>query len=301
VQPSTFWGEVHIGRESNPELHDMANRQGLMENEASDEFVAHVQGEFREFEELVTPELEARWKPKAEKARDRAEERVAFAAARARGMLHALRQPLAGLANELGIMGSLVHRAESDQLIRQLEEVHDKASGHLERVEKVLSRYGDLSAPARTEQVRIGDLIGKCVDDVEAQAVDKGVRLESNVSSDRDVYVPADLVIEALAELLRNGLDAPRGEGAEGVVAITAKDAKGCVQIAVSDDGAGMDGVAVGTPLGQITLATKARPSGGLATVDEFILLAGGSAKLTRNGPSGVTVTVELPTTIREM
>ena len=101
IQPSTFWGEVRIDRKHNPALRDMADRQGLLENEASEEFLAHLRNEFRLFDETVGAELETRWRTREEKAAEAAKEQIRAVTLRTKSFAHHLRQPLMGMGGEL--------------------------------------------------------------------------------------------------------------------------------------------------------------------------------------------------------
>ena len=69
-----------ISKRQNPKLRDQTNRLGLIETEEVDSFLAHVRGEFRNFETLLYDEvLEPRWEGESRKSGPKASARVSGA------------------------------------------------------------------------------------------------------------------------------------------------------------------------------------------------------------------------------
>lgn len=297
IQPVTLSGEVRITRAENPELIDMANRQGLIENDAASEFVAHVQAEFRDFEDLIEPELERRnYKSKRERAAEGAEQRLALARVRMRAVSHSLRQPLLGLTGEMKILEQLARRDDVPEDVRQqMHRVSKAAVEYVQRAEVQLARLAELKLP------EYGDVLPRqLVDDAIAEAAgllsDHKVELTVQVESERPLVLPVALVVDALAELLKNAAEAPRPRGRTAMIKLTAFDhGTRDVAIEVADNGTGLDGVNALTPLSDVVLATKARPSGGLMMVEDSVTIIRGTVELVRNGSDGATVLAVLP------
>jgi hypothetical protein len=295
VQPNTFSGEVHIGRTSNPELLDMANRQGLIDNDASSQFLAHVQAEFRFFESVITPELERRWKTKPQRAAEGAEQRVALARVRMRTVAHSLRQPLLGLGNEMAILTELLGTEDiSEPVRRQINQVVDAVSNYIDRAESLLSRLASVKIPEFVE-VSAREILDGAVAEVADLLRVTDVSVEVTCSTERLLVLPIELMVDAIGELIRNAIESPRRDG-PGTVWILARDrGRRDVEIEVSDDGRGLDGVPAGTPLSEIALETKGRPSGGLAAVADALIVVRGKVELVENGTRGATFLVSLP------
>ena len=63
IQPKQLYGFVAISKRTNPEMIDMSNRQGLVEDEAFEDFITHARAEFRNFETIVFDEfVEPAWR-----------------------------------------------------------------------------------------------------------------------------------------------------------------------------------------------------------------------------------------------
>ena len=90
IQPITFSGHVLISRSKNPHLRDMSNRQGLIDDQASEVFVNHVRAEFAFFEGHIFEELSARWTAKETKAARQATNVLETAEIRLRAVAHSL-------------------------------------------------------------------------------------------------------------------------------------------------------------------------------------------------------------------
>ena len=295
VQPNTFSGEIRIGRESNHNLRDMANRQGLIDNDPANQFIAHVQAEFRFFEAAITPELEKRWTQQPEKAAESAEQRLKLATIRMKSVAHSLRQPLQGLRIEVEILNKLMSGGDlPDGLRGQISQVINSAMQYINRSEKLLTRMANARIPTfgKTTACR---LLEAAADEVADVATHSEVELSVLCATERSLILPLELMADALAELLRNAFESPRTNGG-GSVRMTATDlGSHDVRIAIQDDGTGLTGVQPETPLAEIPLETKGRPSGGLLTVVDCVALVKGQVQLVENGPDGATFAVLLP------
>ena len=296
IQPNTFSGEVHITRQANPDLTDLANRQGLIDTGPARDFVAIVQKEFDHFESLVGPELERRWKSRSQRASERAADRIGFASVQMKALAHALRQPLFGLALELRSLETLVQTRQDlpADVRKHLQSVHESSSRYVHRAEEVLGRLAVMEVSDPSE-VRVSYLIEQAVEDVSELARSKAVSIEIDGVQDRTVLIPHKVVFEALSELIRNAVEAPRYEGAQGQVHLRTRVEQGDVVIEIADDGSGLPEVSTGTPVDRISLNTKGRPAEGLSMVHQAVALARGRIVLARTTSTGSQFDLYLP------
>ncbi len=295
IQPTTFSGEIRISRENNPKLLDMANRQGLIDNVEAREFIAHAQAEFRFFEAKIAPELQRQWRSKSQQASESAEQRLGLAHVRMRMVAHALRQPLMGLGVEATILESLLtDDALPSQVRQQLAKVIAATRHYVQRADTLLSRLENTGG-LNFMSVTVPELLDAAVAKLDDVADESEVDLRIECDTDRSLMLPRDAVEDAISELLRNALESPRPNGG-GVVTVHAQNrGRRDVEIEIRDDGSGLEGVSPGTPLAQINLATKGRPSGGLVVVADSVMLARGRVDLIDNGTDGATFLVRLP------
>ena len=295
IQPLTFSGEVRIGRTSNPELLDMANRQGLIDNEQARVFFAYVQEEFRRFEKTITPELESRWKPISQRAAEQAVDRLELVRLRMDSIAHALRQPLFGIQTETVSLGSLIDQLDvSEDLRYRLNESLTAIRDYVTRLTSQMDRVKSVDI-TEFQSIGVDELVQLAQQDVADLAERSGIAVQATLLSSRTATLPVDLIQAALVELCTNAIESPRNVS-NGYVDIQVTDlGRRDIRIRISDDGEGLSDVAPGTPLSAIGLSTKGRPRGGLVLVENSIALVKGRVTLAKTSANGATFTVDIP------
>lgn len=298
IQPSLFSGYVLITREENPGLRDMSNRQGLLEGEVSETFIRHVQAEFSFFESHVFEELKKRWESKEEKAARQAEDTIDLASVRLRAIAHSLGQPLLGLDADITAIRIVAKkRGIPAPISKQLVELADSATTHLRQAQDSLSRFRDVPSTERS-LVLVGDLVTASLKPVRALAKSLGVTFRIDHMPKLEVLVHRELVIEAIAELARNAVEAQRPAGAKVEVLVGYHDHAGDFVLDIRDDGQGIEGFGAGGDLSSVA-STKGRPGMGLTTVFEIVTASRGRVRIAQTGPTGTHVEVSLPDRLR--
>jgi signal transduction histidine kinase len=296
IQPNTFSGSVLISRVENPGLRDQSNREGLLENEAGGDFVAHVRAEFREFDELVYNELVSqRWvESETRRAEDRAEESSELAVIRVRAVAHAIRQPLAGTATEMLTMRALAKRPGVPEKVRKwIDDATDRVDRHLERADALVERLATLGHPEFT-RIDSAQLLRQAMSDVRSLAVDLGVQVKRGTLAEATILVPRELVFEGITELLRNGIEADRPDGLMPEVTVRSTADQRGVTVTITDNGTGIVGA---KPRSGVPDAapTRGRPGGGLAMAEVSITASRGRIALAATGSQGTTWEIWLP------
>jgi signal transduction histidine kinase len=293
IQPATLWGEVHIGRATNPRLRDMANRQGLLEDETSEEFLSHIRAEFSVFESVVGPELEQRWVQQEDRVSSAAREQLRAVTLRTKTFAHHLRQPLFGIGGELVRLRRLAADTAIPTAQRaRLKEICDRLVQFQVRAESLVNRYA--KAPSLDYETV---LVSKLMRGVQTQTADlagiHGVTIDLDVRRDRALLIPREFVEDAIAELVINAIEATRPEGRKPKVDLIADSHGTEVVIQVIDNGTGLIGVSGNTSLAEITVApTKDRPAGGLVQVWDIVTFARGTAEVVSTSEAGTTIEV---------
>jgi len=294
VQPNLFSGFVLINRADNPELRDMSNRLGLLENDVSETFISYVQSEFGVFEGKVFDELKQRWESKEEKAGKQAEETIDLAAVRLRAIAHSLGQPLMGLdADIAGIRIVAKKPGIPSDLSTNLLELASSASNHLSQARASLARFREIPSTDRV-LVSIGEIVAESIRPVRGLAKSLGIGVRVDLMPNRKVLVHRELVVEAVTELLRNAIEASRGQRTGGYVKVGHHLDDGNVVLDIRDDGVGISGWTTGLDLASVE-STKGRPGMGLSTVAEIVAASRGRVRLTTSGPQGTHVELILP------
>jgi signal transduction histidine kinase len=296
VQPATFWGEVLINRRNNPRLVDMANRQGLLENDASFEFISHVRAEFDFFERMVTAELEQRWEKPEESAAKTARSQLSAVTLMSRSFAHNIRQPLMGIGAGLVRLERVTDRSDLPNDVRRLlSGIHGDLKQHLERAERLVSSFAKTPEP-EFEDTKVSDLLSSVETEVQPMANAAGVAVEFFPLKGKNILMPRSLVQAALEELIMNAIEAPRPETrAPSVEVRQQRDARDFV-VEIEDNGQGLPGVRAGTPLGKIHLAsTKGRQAEGIINVANVVAFARGEVSAISTDDEGTTILLRIP------
>lgn len=299
VQPTTFSGYVLLTRDDNPELRDMSNRLGLLDTDTTEEFIQHVRKEFSVFEAEVFEELKKRWESKEEKAGRQSEESLDLAAVRLRAIAHSLGQPMMGLSADIKSIRLLSKRKDlPDSVADQLAAIATSAEGHLEQAQGAMSRFRDIVVPDRST-IAVSDLVTPALSEVGTLAASCGVTINAVAMPDREVFVHGELVREAIKELIRNAVEAPRSKAvADRVVQVAWHDDNGNFVLDIIDNGSGIPALGKEVDLASVS-STKGRPGEGLATVVEIITASRGRIEVVRSGAVGTHIAVTLPDRIR--
>ena len=294
IQPITFSGHVLISRSENPHLRDMSNRQGLIEDQASEAFVNHVRAEFAFFEGHIFEELSARWTAKEIKASQQARDVLENSDFRLRTVAHSLGQPLLGLTADIAALKTVAQRTTIPEETRtHLLEIATSAEAHISLSQTILRRFLDVRPVLRTG-VNLAQLVADVVSEVEPLANSLSVCIEVDQWPSKIALVPRELVFEAVKEVVRNGIEAERPTGRPGVLKITHHEYMGDFVLDVIDNGTGIPGVKPDDPVSLIR-STKGRPAQGLAYAEMIMQDALGRIRIKDTGQDGTHVELYLP------
>ena len=294
IQPITFSGHVLISRNQNPLLRDMSNRQGLIEDQASDVFVHHVRAEFAFFEGHIFEELSARWTSKEAKASRQAADVLETSEFRLRAVAHSLGQPLLGLSAEVAALKAVAQWNTTPEEIRnQLLEIAARAQAHIDVSQTILRRFLDVHPVTRTE-VNVAQLVADIVNEVKPLANSLGIRIEVDQWPSKNALVARELVFEAVKEVVRNGIEAKRPAGRPGVLQIRHHEDGGDFVLDVVDNGTGIQGAKPDDPVSMIS-STKGRPGQGLAHAELIMQNSLGRLRIRDTGQDGTHVELYLP------
>jgi signal transduction histidine kinase len=294
IQPATFSGYVSISRRNNPALEEMSNRLGLLENDASEDFVSHVRAEFARFEDIVYNELvKKRWTSPEAQARKAAARAETLARVRTRALTHSMGQPMAAIAFEALRLEVVGGRPDVPDAVReQLREIQSRIEAHLNRMGGITQRFADVRVP-EFGMHPISKLISAAIAQIEDIARVSDVTIIMRDIADVECLVPDDLVIDSLVELLTNAIEVERPEGRPARITCSSEVEEVAAKVWVVDNGIGFpDGIPEDL---ESVPPTRGRPPEGLATVDNAIRLANGSVKVESTGPSGTAFLLTLP------
>lgn len=298
IQPNTMTGHVEISRQHNPELHDMSNRMGLLENEESEEFLYLVRQEFRHFERMVYEEvLEPRWKGnKAKEAVRKARGEVDAASVFMRSLAHSVRQPLEGLQVEMGTLQELVRRSDIPEATRDaLVSLAQRAEEHTTNAAQFVEQALRFDVPD-FRQLPVSEILDSVEVDCRASARSRGVELTFEGPRSRsEIVVPAELVIMALESVVENAIRAPRAEGVSPQVSVMAAAVDTACMVVVRDNGTGIADYRAGQSLASIR-STSGRPGVGLKLAELGARASQGRLEVLASGPEGTVMAFTLPT-----
>jgi signal transduction histidine kinase len=294
IQPDTFWGEVEISRDSNPLLRDTANRQGLLDNDASAIFLAIIREEFSTFESEILDEIESRWLSREERAAEVAEQQITAVVLRTRTFAHHLRQPLVGIAGELTSLKRLAKSFEmTDAQKSRFNDIVKRLEDYFQRSENLVNEYAKSRVP-EFRDVSTDEILALVKSACVEIAVDHSASLVFENGKRMEVVVPIELVADALIQLVTNAIEADRPTGRLPIVSVRCHVEKRMLVIDISDNGTGMKNVKAGTDLADVSLAsTKGHPAEGLVLVATTLAYSRGRATVTGTSKMGTQIRVE--------
>lgn len=296
IRPNHLYGFVAISKVSNPDLLDMTNRQGLVENEAYDEFVAHVRAEFRRFADVVFEEfVQPEWAKDEDRARAIAERTVTHQDVLIRDIVHELRQPVSSLGSEMRNLDYVIDHADiPDETKTQLRQIRTRAGVHLDRIARVVREALEQPVSSEIEPVSIEEVVGQAVESVSDIAKATGTTIEQTID-DRIVLARHVLLRRAISELLRNAIEAPRPKDATGrIVRVTSASRNGNVVITIQDNGEGID-PRTADGLFKAPVSKKGRQGEGLISVRDLLATFNAQPKLANAGEAGATFEIVIP------
>lgn len=298
IQPKHLYGSVHITRSRNPDLTDMSNRQGLIENEEFENLVAHVRAEFAFFEQVVQDHEKSPWwqESQARKRRAAAQERVSVTRAQSRSLAHSVRQPLTGLGASLFV----VQQVSVDS--RLPEDLREKLEGALDGLRRAAADISDrvqTFLQASGEDVTDFDLEGvfrETVDRVSAIADAQGAHIDI-LSSKHRISFARSVLVEALVELTANALAAEDVDRRDREITLSAELTEAAIEIRVADNGPGLPESRRDHPF-EPGMSQSGRPGHGLITQKLTLLGAGADIELQSSSTEGACFCIIIPRSI---
>lgn len=295
IRPNTLYGFVRISKIENPTLIDMTNRQGLVENQEYDEFVAHMRAEFRRFADVVFEEfVEPEWTKDAERAVELASRTSTERDVLVRDIVHDLRQPVAALGTEMRNLDFVVETFPiPPETKTQLVAIRDRASRHLDDIAEVVRVALEQPIAGEIEPVSLLDVVEDAVRSVSNMAATHNAKIVVEVG-DRVVLARREHLRRAVAELLRNAIQAPRAGGVEAYVVVASAGSEGNVLVRVTDNGTGVPDE-VAAQVFRVPVSLKGRQGEGLISVRDLLATFGGRARLVNGGAAGAEFEVVIP------
>lgn len=302
IQPKNLSGYFIISRIKNPELRDMSNRQGLVDNDEYCAFLALARSEFRWFADLVFLEyVEPRWESSEEKARRAAQSRQAFGIAIIRSIIHSIRQSTAGLGAELSVLKDVIQRGDmAEETQEKLKKIQEHSWAHLKMIEDTVQRYitFDQEQLMRLEsfgEIVLQDMLQEAVSRAKPLADSKGVKILMEQVPKYSVVFNKEILVAAVNVLISNGIEAAySGQRQEKWVKILVTRSNGEYEILIKDNGMGIE-PSKAEELFLRSLSDKGRPGVGLMLMREGITSAGGKISLQSTGKDGSIFKISLP------
>jgi signal transduction histidine kinase len=303
IQPKALYGSVRISRRDNRELRPLANREGLLDNDALEAFQQVCREELRWFGSLIEKEYSEPAKEQRREDREGREREAAavnvqrYAVAVTRAAVHAVRQPVAGAGLELHRMQTAIaDPAVPDELRKRLQALYDSTREHLAQIDTAverLTRFLEFDPTARVIDVR--DVVEDVLDRAKAAAASNGVTLRTTLpDAPVSLEVAEGLLDRALEELVDNAIQAPRRDDSLGIVTVSVAPEDRLVRISVDDTGTGVP-EAIRERLFKESVSTTGHIGLGLLFNRQLLALARGDLALVKSDDNGSRFEITLP------
>jgi len=296
IQPNLLSGYVRISKEETPDLMDMSSRQGLVENDAYEDFVAHARAEFDAFEKLIFDEyVEPNWEQPETRERVAAQQATGIGKYQLRALVHRIRQPVSGLGADIEHLRLVIEDLQVPDAQRQiLASIHERSRLHLSAIDEALVRFFDSDLEPTLGLFSVRSAVQSAIAKANTLASSHGVTLRLLPGHDPSVLAPESVVVEAIAELITNGIQAQSRGGKEAWVQIGIRKDNGTCYITVRDNGCGISQVDQASLFtGQ--LDNKGRPGVGLRTARDGLALFGARLLLTHSDATGTEFEIMIP------
>lgn len=299
IQPNSLYGAVKISKENNPDLKPLANREGLIDNDALEAFLTFARHEFAEFGDLIQREyLDPKWREQqARKSSQKAFDSTQWAKAITRAAAHAVRQPISGADTELSRLQRTIQRSDDipSKTRARLQELHDRTREHLQRIDEAIDKMlGFLEFDPEPVEVDVSELVADTLDRVTSAARSAHVTLTNSAEDPITARVPLGLVEHALEELLENAIRAERPEGRRGEVIVEAHRDNGVIRLRVIDNGSGIP-PEIDEKLFKQTVSAGGHVGVGLMWNKQLLQVARGDIERVSTGPAGTRFDMILP------
>jgi len=305
VQPSHLTGYFTISHIPNPDLNDMSNRQGLVDNEAYQTFLSITRSEFRWFGDLVLDEyVRPKWETIAQKVQKVAQGKQTFGVQLIRSIAHSVGQSTAGLGAELKTIEQSIEQLNGPSVVKeQLRETIGRSWKHVDRIDETIQRFLKFDQEALltalpTDEFVLRDVVENAISQTKTLADTLHVAVLSDKLPSYSVRFNKEILVTALAELISNAIEASHSVWEEGGgevrISLEQPDNKN-YSICVEDNGPGLPASSI-DELIAASFSTKGRPGSGLMLTSDAIAFAGGRMSLrSKNGKgSGFEITIPI-------
>ena len=206
------------------------------------------------------------------------------------GVAHEVKNPINAIVVHLEVLREKLQEMDPDTRRHM-----DVIGSEIHRLDRVVATLVDFTRPV---DLRLADLdLRKIIDEVATLAAPEaethGVRLERQISTEQlPVKVDADLVKQALLNVVLNGVQAMPGGG---TLTVTASREDGSAQVDIHDQGPGIP-ADIRDKIYNLYFTTKKKGSGiGLAMTYRVMQLHNGSVEFESADGQGTTFHLRLP------
>jgi signal transduction histidine kinase len=209
------------------------------------------------------------------------------------GVAHEIKNPLNAISLRLDLLRAHAE-AQQDGLIPEI----DILSKEVRRLDRVVKTFLDFSRPleVRFADVDLGALAGEVANLMTPQARASGVEMHFEAPAEPAIMRgDADLLKQAILNLVTNALEAMKGGGKGGVLRLKVERTGDTVGAEIADNGPGIP-PEVRDKVFQLYFTTKERGSGiGLAMTYRAVQLHNGTVDFTSELGRGTTFRLQFP------
>jgi signal transduction histidine kinase len=242
--PSRLFGFVEVSRLLQPGIKDITSRQGLMETEDFHQLIIVLREQIAYLEEQIRQQVSIpSWKERGkERSIEIERSKVQSLGDLSIGIGHEIRQPLQSIVSETGAIEERLTEMGIDdpELHECIETIYD-SSRRIDETIRFIQDFakGDLEF---VDKFDLADAVRKTCRLFSTQAKIKGININPDLPESEEARTNRNSVERALANLLKNAVEAiqERRNYGEGEIDVKLRQKEGEHIITVSDNGGGI-------------------------------------------------------------
>lgn len=211
---------------------------------------------------------------------------------------HEIRNPLNAMGLKLELMEELLDEGESESLMEELKGAIQAIGKEIDRLREITDYYLKFAKFPRVEKewVDLSVVLHDIITFYSEEARRKGIDVEMQLEKPMRVHVDPNLLRHAVANLLRNAIEALHGqEKGAGRISVRSWRDGASIRVQIKDNGPGIPAEVLGHVFEPFFSTKKTGTGLGLTLVQQVLQEHAGEVRVTSEAGEGTTFVLSIP------